>query len=50
MSPANEVVDDSIFAASRPSNETIKVHMGLCVEECFVEMMMAGAGSNGMWG
>lgn len=29
---------------------TIKVHMGLCVEDCLVGEMMAGAGSNGMWG
>jgi hypothetical protein len=28
----------------------IKVHMGLCVENCLVDEMMAGAGSNGMWG
>lgn len=30
--------------------ENIKVHMGLCVEQCLVGEMMAGAGSNGMWG
>jgi hypothetical protein len=30
--------------------ETIKVHMGLCVDHCLVGEMMAGAGSNGMWG
>ncbi|KAF2006990.1 hypothetical protein P154DRAFT_517433 [Amniculicola lignicola CBS 123094] len=30
--------------------QTIKVHMGLCVEHCLVGEMMAGAGSNGMWG
>ena len=28
----------------------IKVHMGLCVEDCLVREMMSGAGSNGMWG
>lgn len=32
------------------SKQTIKVHMGLCVEHCLVGEMMAGAGSNGMWG
>jgi hypothetical protein len=32
------------------SKETIKVHMGLCVQHCLVGEMMAGAGSNGMWG
>lgn len=30
--------------------QTIKVHMGLCVEHCLREEMMAGAGSDGMWG
>ncbi|KAI8937008.1 hypothetical protein NX059_006231 [Plenodomus lindquistii] len=30
--------------------QTIKVHMGLCVEACLVGEMEAGAGSNGMWG
>lgn len=30
--------------------QTIKVHMGLCVDHCLVNEMMAGAGSNGMWG
>ena len=30
--------------------QTIKVHMGLCVDQCLVGEMMAGAGSNGMWG
>lgn len=32
------------------SQQTIKVHMGLCVEACLVGEMEAGAGSNGMWG
>ncbi|KAF1959663.1 hypothetical protein CC80DRAFT_307736 [Byssothecium circinans] len=30
--------------------QTIKVHMGLCVESCLVGEMEAGAGSSGMWG
>jgi hypothetical protein len=30
--------------------QTIKVHMGLCVEHCLVAEWMAGAGGNGMWG
>jgi len=30
--------------------QTIKVHMGLCIEACLVGEMEAGAGSNGMWG
>ncbi|KAF8851790.1 hypothetical protein BDZ45DRAFT_600896 [Acephala macrosclerotiorum] len=28
----------------------VKVHMGLCVEDCLVAEMTSGAGSNGMWG
>ncbi|PBP15902.1 hypothetical protein BUE80_DR013340 [Diplocarpon rosae] len=31
-------------------DQKLKVHMGLCVEECLVLEMMSGAGSNGMWG
>lgn len=30
--------------------QTIKVHMGLCVEHCLVDEWMSGAGGNGMWG
>jgi len=30
--------------------QSIKVHMGLCADSCLVGEMMAGAGSNGMWG
>jgi hypothetical protein len=29
--------------------ENVKVHMDLCVDNCLVGDMMAGAGSNGMW-
>ncbi|KAF2843168.1 hypothetical protein M501DRAFT_994028 [Patellaria atrata CBS 101060] len=28
----------------------VKVHMGLCIENCLVGEMIAGAGSSGMWG
>ena len=28
----------------------IKVHLGLCIEDCIVGEMYAGAGSGGMWG
>jgi hypothetical protein len=31
-------------------DDKVKVHMGLCVENCLVAEMMSGAGSNGMWG
>ncbi|KAK4619906.1 hypothetical protein CLAFUW4_11171 [Fulvia fulva] len=33
-----------------PGSTTVKVFSKLCVEHCLVETMMAGAGSNGMWG
>ena len=32
------------------SQDSIKVHLGLCIEDCLVGEMMVGAGSNGMWG
>ena len=34
----------------RRQEKQVKVHMGLCVENCLVGEMMSGAGSNGMWG
>lgn len=30
--------------------QTIKVHMGLCVQHCLYDEWMSGAGGNGMWG
>jgi len=33
-----------------PKSESIKVHMGLCIENCLVGEMMSGAGSFGMLG
>jgi len=33
-----------------PEPESIKVHMGLCIENCLVGEMMSGAGSLGMGG
>ncbi|KAG4436728.1 hypothetical protein IFR05_007782 [Cadophora sp. M221] len=35
---------------SSGTDKNVKVHMGLCVEDCLVAEMMSGAGSNGMWG
>jgi hypothetical protein len=42
---------ESVSATSgRQPEKNVKVHMGLCVENCLVAEMMSGAGSNGMWG
>jgi hypothetical protein len=42
---------ESVGATSGGQPEkNVKVHMGLCVENCLVAEMMSGAGSNGMWG
>lgn len=46
---AGSIATEEIYPDRRES-ENIKVHMGLCVEECLVGWMMSGAGSNGMWG
>ncbi len=54
-----EVPDSSLLSGSAVAGDTqigarpdqnVKVHMGLCVENCLVTEMMSGAGSNGMWG
>jgi len=37
-------------AGSSARGDSVKVFNGLCVENCLVEEMMAGAGSGGMWG
>jgi hypothetical protein len=37
-------------AVGGQTEKHVKVHMGLCVEDCLVAEMMSGAGSNGMWG
>lgn len=36
--------------ADGQGEDDVKVHMGLCVETCLAPSMMAGAGSNGLWG
>ncbi|CZT12149.1 uncharacterized protein RCO7_11147 [Rhynchosporium graminicola] len=44
-------VNTPVFAGGSDGvNRNAKVYMGLCVEDCLVTEMMAGAGSNGMWG
>jgi hypothetical protein len=32
------------------TEKNVKVHIGLCIEDCLVAEMMSGAGSSGMWG
>ena len=41
---------DAVRYNSERQEQNVKVHMGLCVEECLDAEMMSGAGSNGMWG
>ncbi|KAF1974855.1 hypothetical protein BU23DRAFT_553095 [Bimuria novae-zelandiae CBS 107.79] len=45
-----EYMENAPLDGAAPSKQSIKVHMGLCVNNCLVGEMMAGAGSNGMWG
>jgi len=42
--------ESSGTSSSGNPEKNVKVHMGLCVENCLVSEMMSGAGSNGMWG
>lgn len=48
LSTPNDAVPITRCLAQKP--ESMKVHMGLCVETCLVGEMMSGAGSFGMWG
>jgi hypothetical protein len=41
---------DYIAGPTEKTEKNVKVHMGLCAENCLVGEMMSGAGSNGMWG
>lgn len=45
-----EYMEDATSVGTTPPKSSIKVHMGLCTDMCLVAEMMAGAGSNGMWG
>ncbi|KAI9820195.1 MAG: hypothetical protein M1827_005817 [Pycnora praestabilis] len=48
-----ELTEDLVaadYVNGKTVKESIKVHLGLCVEGCLVGEMMAGAGSAGMWG
>jgi len=40
----------TLLATSDTETDDVKVHMGLCVDTCLAPSMMAGAGSNGLWG
>ena len=48
--PWEAVCSTSGAASEVLDKENVKVHMGLCVEDCLVGEMMSGAGSNGMRG
>lgn len=45
----NDLGGGSTSNGSGTKGDSIKVFNGLCVENCLVGEMMAGAGSNGMW-
>ena len=42
--------DSTPSLSSRASNEGIKVHNGLCVSKCLMEVLLNGIGEGGMWG
>ena len=42
--------DSTPSLSSHASNEGIKVHNGLCVSECLMEVLLNGIGEGGMWG
>ena len=42
--------DSTPSLSSRASNEAMKVHNGLCVSKCLMEVLLNGIGEGGMWG
>ena len=48
--PSRQELGFTTGESSRGGSEAIKVFNNLCVENCLVGEMMAGAGSGGMWG
>ena len=42
--------DSTPSLSRRASNEGIKVHNGLCVSKCLMEVLLNGIGEGGMWG
>ena len=42
--------DSTSSLSRRVSNEGIKVHNGLCVSKCLMEVLLNGVGEGGMWG
>ena len=47
----NPTQRDPVSSLSGPAlNEEIKVHNGLCVSKCLMEVLLNGVGEGGMWG
>ena len=46
---SNEFAESWETGSIGKTEQKVKVFMGLCVENCLVDEMMSGAGSNGMW-
>jgi hypothetical protein len=45
-----EFMQWQILSTEERPKKDIKVHMGLCVQDCLIGVMMHGAGGGGMWG
>lgn len=51
ISRSTEVSAETMQLGTIPSAEnSFRIHMGLCVDQCLVGEMMSGSGSFGMWG
>lgn len=46
----HEFMQWQVLSTEERPKEDIKVHMGLCVDQCLVGELMHGAGGGGMWG
>ena len=48
--PPTRVLDKNEELQVKLSNGSIKVHLGLCVDQCLVSELYSGVGEGGMWG
>ena len=48
--PPDKISNDDRSLQATSNNGSVRVHLGLCVENCLVSEMYSGVGEGGMWG
>ena len=48
--PPDKISNEDGIPQASSSDGTIKIHLGLCVENCLVSELYSGVGEGGMWG